>query len=512
MLEKIDLSKSLSKADHKARMKELGPRLQDLQYRMRRAKVPAMVVFEGWDCAGKGEAISLLAEIMDPRNFKVHPIFEPTPEEEEHPFLWRFWTKAPADGEIALFDRSWYQRVLTERIDRTVTKTQWKRGYEQISVFERQLADSGVLMIKFFLHVSKKEQRRRFKEFEADPVEAWRVRPQDWEHHRNYDQFVDAAEEMFLRTDSHYAPWVILPAEDRRYAEVKIAETLVARMEQGLAAAEARDADRPSQSNPKPPKEAGALENAGPTEPSILDRVDLSLSVPRKEYRAELRSLQTELRLLVHQMSQAGIPSVIVYQGWDAAGKGGNIKRLTARLDPRHYDVYATGKPSGDELTHHYLWRFWKNLPRDGHMAVYDRSWYGRVLVERVEGFCSEEEWRRAYQEINEFEQQVSAHGTVIVKFFIHIDRDEQERRFKARQKDPLKGWKITEEDWRNREKWPLYEPATVEMLTRTSTPHAPWTIVPGNDKPYARLMALRTVIERFQSALGEREQKLSAG
>jgi AMP-polyphosphate phosphotransferase len=498
MLEQIDLTKRLKRSEYKDRVRELTPILRELQVAHWQAEIPTAVVLEGWDCAGKGECIALLAEILDPRGFKVHPTFDPTVEEELRPFLWRFWVHTPARGEIAIFDRSWCQRVLTDRVDGLVKRRRWRRAFEQICDFERQLADGGTRILKFFLHISKGEQKKRFKSYEKDPVERWRVRKEDWEHHRHWDEFVEAAEEMFFRTDAHCAPWQILPAECQRWARVAMLEALVEDMRVALEQAKSSGKAKASQSAPKPPKRRTAKRDA----PTILDRVDLTQTIDKKEYERELLPLQTRLRDLNFQMFKRRVPAVVLYEGWDAAGKGGNIKRLVARLDPRGYDVTSIAKPTGDELTHHYLWRFWKQLPKDGHMGLFDRSWYGRVLVERVEGFCTEEEWRRSYQEINEFEGQLAAHGTVIVKFWVHIDREEQERRFKAREVTPHKKWKITEEDWRNREKWDLYEPAVVEMLQRTSTPHAPWTIIAGNCKRHARLQALRTVIERLEAAM----------
>lgn len=498
MIENIDLTKRLTKTEYKSRVRELTPVLRDLQIKHWQAKIPTVVVLEGWDCAGKGECISLLAEILDPRGFKVHPTFEPSIEEALRPFLWRFWVNTPAQGEIVIFDRSWYQRVLTDRVDDNVKKRKWKRAYEQICDFERQLADGGTRILKFFLHITKGEQKKRFKKYEADPVEAWRVRKEDWEHHRRYDEFIEAAEEMFFRTDAHHSTWRILPAECARWARVAMIERLIEDMQEALEQAKAKRGEKASQDKPVPPKRKSSARRS----PTILDKVDLSQSVEKKEYEKELLPLQTRLRELNFKMFKERVPAVVVYEGWDAGGKGGNIKRLVARLDPRGYDVTSISKPTGAEVTHHYLWRFWKQLPKDGHMSIFDRSWYGRVLVERVEGFCTEDEWHRSYQEINEFEGDLASHGTVLVKFWIHISREEQAARFKAREVTPHKQWKITEEDWRNRDKWDLYEPAVVEMLQRTSTPHSPWTIIAGNCKRHARLTALRTVIERLEAVL----------
>ncbi len=228
----------------------------------------------------------------------------------------------------------------------------------------------------------------------------------------------------------------------------------------------------------------------------MLETVDLTLALSKKEYQRQLQRRQIQVRELAYQVYVQKRPVVIVYEGWDAAGKGGSIKRLTARMDPRGYVVYPISAPQGDDKEHHYLWRFWRRLPERGQIAIFDRSWYGRVLVERVEGFATEEEWKRAYREINSFERQLHDFGTIIIKFWIHISREEQLRRFEQRKSIAYKSWKLTEEDWRNREKWPLYEQAVEEMLLKTSTVTAPWTVVEGEDKYWARVRALTTVVE----------------
>jgi polyphosphate kinase 2 (PPK2 family) len=228
----------------------------------------------------------------------------------------------------------------------------------------------------------------------------------------------------------------------------------------------------------------------------MLETVDLSLALDRETYVRQLARRQIQLRELGYQVYVQKRPVVIVYEGWDAAGKGGSIKRLTEKLDPRGYVVYPISAPTGEEKTHHYLWRFWRRVPERGQIAIFDRSWYGRVLVERVEGFATEGEWRRAYREINSFERNLRDFGTVLIKFWIHISREEQLRRFEERRATGYKSWKLTAEDWRNREKWPLYEEAVRDMLLKTSTLDAPWTIVEGNDKYWARVKALSTAVE----------------
>ena len=494
MLELVDLKKRIPKAVYKRVFGELETQLGECQRAARAAGVPVVIVFEGWDAAGKGTIINRLTQALDPRGFKVHPISAPDEAERLHPWMWRFWNDLPAGGSFAVFDRSWYGRVLFERVEGLATKRQWREAYEDIEQFERQLADSGVVIVKFWLHIGKKEQRRRFKSLEEDPATKWKVGKTEWKHHRKYDDWLEATEEMLERTGTAYAPWTVVEATQGRYARVKVFETVIQAVQSELD----RRASAPAV-KPEPMPEPAESPTRDQT---ILDRLDLSQSLERDEYEKELDELQERLFRLEHDLYAARIPALIVYEGSDAGGKGGNIKRLTRGLDPRGYEVVPVAAPSVEEKAHHYLWRFWRDVPKAGHITIFDRSWYGRVLVERVEGFCGQQEWKRAFREINEFERQLAEFGTVIVKFWLQIDREEQLRRFEARQQDPHKQWKITDEDWRNRDKWKQYETAVVDMLQRTSTTYAPWTILEANCKLHARIKALRTVARALESAI----------
>ena len=498
MLEAIDLKKKLSKEGYKKWLPQLQEELRSLQRMAYEAGMPVIVLFEGWDAAGKGETISRLVERLDPRGHRVHPISAPLEDEKLRPFLWRFWTKIPGDGEMAIFDRSWYGRVLIERIDKLCRKREWQRAYEEIDQFERQLADDGTVIVKFWLHISKKEQKKRFKQCEADPFLKWKVQKEDWKRHRQYDDYVQAVEQMLERTSTHSAPWTIVESTNRRYRNVKVFQTVCQAIQAGLNA----KSEKASVSvGPHEVVTVPALEKM----PSILDKADMSLSLDKDQYWEDLKKWQVRVRELEFECYKERLPVIVLYEGWDAGGKGGNIRRLTETLDPRGYSVIPISAPKGDEATHHYLWRFWREIPKGGHLTLFDRTWYGRVLGERVEGFCTEEEWRRAYQEINEFEAQLAAFPTVIVKFWIQISPEEQLQRFEARKTTAYKQYKITEEDWRNREKWDEYEKAVTEMLTRTSTTYAPWTIIEGNDKRWARVKAIRTVAEAIETSLGQK-------
>lgn len=494
MLELIDLNKRLSKKIYQDLFPKLELRMGELQRAAKEAGVPLMVVFEGWDASGKGTVINHLAQALDPRGFTVHTIKPAEEPELRYPWLWRFWNRLPAAGHIAIFARSWYMRVLDESVARTASPDEVREAYEDILQFERQLTDSGVVIVKFWLHISRKEQRQRHKQLLNDPATAWTVGRAERQQNREYAPWLAAVETMLERTLTAKAPWTVVEATQDRFARTKVFETIIDALEGEL--------DHRRQHPPVPPQPMPKPEPSPTQEHSILDRVDLSLSLERDEYERRLKVLQARLRQLEHELYQARQPAVIVYCGWDAAGKGGNIRRLTGSLDPRGYQVIPIAAPTEEEKAHHYLWRFWRRLPKSGHIAIFDRSWYGRVMVERVEGFCTEEEWKLAYREINEFECELTEFGTVLVKFWMHIDADEQLHRFRAREQTTEKNWKITDEDWRNRAKWEHYKVAVTDMLRRTSTTYAPWTILEANDKLHARIKALETVAAAIEAGL----------
>jgi len=496
MLKEIDLTRKVRKADYRQAKDALDLRLAALQRRAKDLRIPVIIVFEGWDAAGKGTLINELILPLDPRGFNVYSTFAPNEQEALRPFLWRFWPHTPARGRIAIFDRSWYRRVLSDRVDGLVDDAALQQAYDDILSFERLLADDGAVLVKFFLHIARDEQRRRFKKLRKNPATAWRVTDEDLRRHKQYRSHLAAADDIMARTDSDFAPWTVVEAHDQRFATLKILSHVAAALERGIAAAERHVAPEPAPA----PAPAGPVPDAlGAT---VLDNVDTSLALERDDYRRKLKRRQKRLRDLEHEIYDRRIPVVIVYEGWDASGKGGNIRRLTQNLDPRGYEVVPIAAPNDVEKAHHYLWRFWTQMPKAGHITLFDRSWYGRVLVERVEGFCAPAEWQRAFREINDMEHHLTDFGTVLLKFWLHIDPAEQLRRFREREKLPYKRWKITEEDWRNREKMEPYKTAIDEMLFRTSTPHAPWTIVEANCKWFARIKVLDTVVRAIEKRL----------
>jgi len=495
MFEKIELNKELSKSEYRDAKKMYESRIGHIQRKLKEENIPVIIVFEGWDAAGKGSLINRMILPMDPRGFLVHTIDEPKCDEVRRPHLQRFWTKIPKRGGIAVFDKSWYHRTFEERIYKKIDKKQLTDAYGEIRAFERQLNDDGYIIIKLFIHISKREQEKRFKKLEGNEATSWRVTKKDWHQNKNYDEYLKAVEETIRETDNEYAPWTIIEGTDRRFASAKMYWTVLKLLEERLALAEAQRLKvlSDNQENLYPMAEMNA---------SILKSVDLTVSLEREDYKKIVKEKQKRISELGYEIYKRKIPVVLAYEGWDAGGKGGNIKRLTKRLDPRGYEVIPVAAPNAREIGHHYLWRFWNEMPKTGHIAIFDRSWYGRVLVERVEGLCSRDEWKRAYKEINEMEEHLANFGTVIRKFWLEIDKDEQLRRFEERQNNPLKSWKITADDWRNREKWDAYSEAVDEMLFRTSTSYAPWVIIESVDKYYARIKVLDEVIKAIEARL----------
>ena len=479
-------------------MDKLAPKFAALQREARAKGLPVMVIFEGWGASGKGTMISRLIQPLDPRGFKVFTIQAENEEEHMHPFLWRFWTKTPAKGRMHIFDRSWYRRVITEQMDAPMDQKRLDAAYHQILSFEEQLSADGTLIIKFFLHISADEQEKRLKKLERSSETKWRVTKADWKHFKQYKAYLPMYDHMLEQTDMSWAPWHVIEATDREYAAVKVMTIVAGMIEERLNEENAKEsrshlAERAQEELP------GTEETMRTT---VLDGVDVSLTMTKEDYKKRLSVLQKELTRLQNEMYLKRIPVVVALEGWDAAGKGGAIKRLTEPLDPRGYEVVPTAAPNDIEKAHHYLWRFWRAMPKDGHMTIFDRTWYGRVMVERIEGFCSQAEWRRAYREINQMEQNLTDHGVIVLKFWLQIDKDEQERRFNERMEDPEKQWKITDEDWRNREKWDAYVKAVDEMILRTSTTYAPWTIVEADSKYYARIKILETVVRALKNRI----------
>ena len=474
------------------RLEKARAELAVRQMIIKEKKLPVLVIMDGWGAAGKGSVLGKVIKNLDPRFFKCETLTAPTDEELRKPFLYRYFVRIPKEGAISFFDGSWMGEVTSMFLHEEISEKEYKSHLTSIKRFERQLNDNGYLVVKLFFHIDEKTQKKRLAELEKNESTSWRVSKRDKWQNKHYEKCFDVFDEYIEATNQFVAPWYFIDAVNKKWSELQMTEILIDSIDTALANAETH-------------QKAPMLQNTFPMKKMPkLSEVKLDKTIKDEDYKKELDKLQERLSELHNEIYHKKIPVVIAYEGWDAAGKGGNIKRVAAALDPRGYEVHPIASPEPAEKARHYLWRFWNRLPKDGHIAIFDRTWYGRVMVERLEGFCSENDWQRAYNEINEFEKELADWNAVIIKFWVHIDKETQLARFTDRQNTPEKQWKITDEDWRNREKWDQYEEAVDEMLAKTSTKFAPWHILESNDKHYARIKALKIIIKAIEDKLKE--------
>ena len=493
MLKDFERKESVDSTSLKAEIKSLRALLVSQQQRLLGAKLPVVVLIEGWAAAGKGSLVKELISEIDPRFYSVvSPVIIPEAD-ERYPFLHQYYTAIPENGKITFFDSGWMENTVRKYLHREITKDEYRRRIRQINEFERQLYNGGYLVLKIFLHIDKDKQFERLKTLSEAPETEWRVTGEDLWQHKEYKRFIEEYDDFMLKT-GELISWNILDGSKRKLATADALRLLTETIENGLSRGRIVG---------EPYEEKFSLKKI-----STLADVDLSPLIDDDTYKSELRELQSRLSELHNMIYRKKIPVILCYEGWDAAGQGGKIRRVAYPLDPRGFDVHPIASPLPHELNRQFLWRFWTRLPKTGHICIFDRTWYGRVMVERLEGFCSENDWQRAYNEINEFERMLTDWGAVVLKFWIHIDQDTQLARFTDRQNTPEKQWKITEEDWRNREKWSQYETAVDEMLKKTNTKNAPWHIIESNDKKYARIKTLRIIVKALEKACDEHFDK----
>ena len=486
MLKDFEKSKPEEKDVLNKEIKELRARLIGQQQLIREKKLPVLVLMEGWAAAGKGSLIKEIISEIDPRFYNVvSPAVIPE-SESRYPFLYPYAKAIPENGKLIFLDSGWMEAAVRKKLRLEITGDEYRRRVRAVNEFERQLRDAGYLVLKIFLHIDEEEQSERLEALSENADTEWRVTPDDLWQHREYKHFLKAYDEFMEKTNDP-VKWHVLDGQRKRTAVRDAMKLLVQKIDKALE--KERYVGEPFE------------EKFPLLEMPKLAEVDLSPTISDEDYKSELKKLQKRLSELHNVIYRKKIPVILCYEGWDAAGKGGNIRRVAYPLDPRGFDVHPIASPLPHELNRQYLWRFWTRLPRTGHICIFDRTWYGRVMVERLEGFCTEKDWKRAYNEINEFERQLTDWGAVLLKFWIHIDQDTQLARFTERQNTPEKQWKITDEDWRNREKWPQYEEAVDEMLRKTSTQNAPWFIIESNDKHYARIKALKIIVKALEDA-----------
>ncbi len=499
MFESAELGHKIDKATYDAEVPKLREALLDVQLDLaKQAKFPVIILVGGVDGAGRGEIVNLLNEWMDPRYVQTHGMGEPSDEELDRPMMWRFWRALPPKGRIGVFLGSWYTWPVLNRVMGRTKTAELDQSLERAKRMETMLVDEGALVLKFWMHLSKEKQEKRLKLLEKDPKTRWRVTERDWEHYKLYDKFLVVNERVIRHTSTAEAPWTIVEGYDPRYRALTVGKTILDAIRK-----------RVDEAGKKKPGEI----SAPPPLPSIdqlnvLKTLDLTQKIDKKHYEAELEKYQGKLAMLTRDPRFRDITVVVLFEGNDAAGKGGAIRRITGALDARQYNIVPIAAPTEEERAQPYLWRFWRHIPRRGRLTIFDRSWYGRVLVERVEGFCSVADWMRAYSEINDFESQLNRHRIIVVKFWLAISEEEQLRRFKEREKIGFKRFKITEEDWRNRKKWKEYEHAVCDMVDHTSTEIAPWTLIEANDKNFARIKILKTLSQRIEDAMNSKKKK----
>lgn len=486
MFEAVELHKKIGKKTFDTEVQDLRTELLKCQYALRQTNVSVIVIISGVEGAGKSEVVNRFNEWLDARWIRNYAFWDETDEERMRPHQWRFWRSMPAHGTTAVMFGSWYTQPIIRHALGEWDESKLDVEMQHIEQLERMLTDDGVQIVKLWFHLSKDAQKERIKAEDKHRVTKLARR-----FSKSYKAFASTSARAIRLTDTGNAPWYLIDAEDARYRDLKAGKILLQNLQEALARASNRQ---------KPQKE---VRTAAPVSgKTVLDSVDVERHLSDKDYRKQLRKSQDALNRLCWKAHNQRRSVVAVIEGWDAGGKGGAIRRITSSLDARLYSVISIAAPTDEERAHHYLWRFWRHLPRDGYVTIYDRSWYGRVLVERVEGFADHEAWMRSYQEINDFEEHLHHHGTILAKFWIHITQDEQLRRFKEREVIPWKQHKITDEDWRNREKWDAYAQAVTDMVARTSTSFAPWTLVPGNDKKVSRVTIVQTLVDTLKQAL----------
>lgn len=492
MFESAEIGHTIDDTSYHAQLPALREALLEAQFELKeQARFPVLVLISGIEGAGKGETVKLLNEWMDPRLIEVSTFDQQTDEELARPPAWRYWRQLPPKGRIGIFFGNWYSQMLQARMHGRIDDARLDQAIDGAERLERMLSDEGALIFKFWFHLSKKRMKERLKALKDDPLHSWRLSQLDWQQSKTYGKFVGHAERVLRRSSRDFAPWYVIEGADANYRSLSVGRILL----DGLQAALKHEG--PMRSSPHAAPLVASVDNL-----ALLESLDMTQALDKTAYKEQLLAEQARLAGLLRDKRMRRHALVAVFEGNDAAGKGGAIRRVAAALDPRQYRIVPVGAPSEEERAQPYLWRFWRHIPPRGKFTIFDRSWYGRVLVERVEHLCSEADWLRAYGEINDFEEELTSAGVVVVKFWLAIDRQTQLERFKEREATPFKRFKITEADWRNRDKWEAYSDAVGDMVDRTSSEVAPWTLVEANDKRFARVKVLRTLNQALEKAL----------
>lgn len=499
MFESATLSHKVDDATYAKESKRLRAALLEAQYDLLDSKAFSVVVLvNGVDGGGKGETVNLLNEWLDPRHVQNQAFGPPQGDELDKPPMWRYWQALPPAGKIGILFGSWYAQPIERRVGKDISDAETSVMLERIRHFEEMLTAERVVLVKLWFHLTKKGQKKRLTELESDKLTSWRVTKDDWKHHAKYDDYAKVTEGVLRQTSTGVAPWIVIDGSNANYRALTAGKLLTTAITTGLEATKKGAKPRSGTGT------SGAVTHLVQTvdTAAILRDLPFEERLSKSKYETQVRQAQGKLNKLSRSAGLKDRSVVVVFEGMDAAGKGGAIRRVTQALDARAYSVIPIAAPTDEERAHPYLWRFWRQMPRSGRFAMFDRSWYGRVLVERVEGFASDEAWGRAYREINEFEEQLTSAGVVVVKLWLAISKDEQLRRFKERAETKHKKHKITPDDWRNRKKWDAYLQAASDMIDRTSTSLATWTVIEANDKHLARVRVLEAIAQGVDARL----------
>jgi polyphosphate:AMP phosphotransferase len=497
MFESAELGHAVPDKEFDKQEAVLRADLLDAQYDLLELKkFPVIVLVNGVDGAGKGETVNVFNEWMDPRHIRSHAFGPKTPDEEARPPMWRFWRALPPKGKIGILFGNWYTDPIVSRANGDLRGSELAASIGRIRRFERMLVDEGALIVKLWFHLSKKGQKKRLEELESHKSTRWRVTKEDWKAFEKFDDFKRVSERVLRETSSGEAPWVVIDGSDPNYRALTAGRALLSALRGRIEPAKKKNGKHEGTNGAGASAVIRTVDTAG-----ILRDLPFTERLSKEKYEKKIPKVQGALARLSRSPKMQKHSVVCVFEGNDAAGKGGAIRRVTQALDARFYEVIPIAAPTDEEKAQPYLWRFWRHLPKRGRFTIFDRSWYGRVLVERVEGFAREDEWIRAYGEINDFEEQLAEHGIIVVKLWLAVTKDEQLRRFKEREKTRFKRFKITPDDWRNRKKWDDYIEAASDMIDRTSTALAPWTVIEANDKHLARIKAIETITKRIDEA-----------
>lgn len=476
-----------SDKQRKAEREQLREELLEAQFELnRQQKGPVLLLISGNDFAGKAEVIHSFYEWLDNRYLHTRAFGLPQGVVRHMPRLWRYWRTLPPSGELGFYLGSWYHQPLMQLSRGKLSNSRFQSQMQEIRHFEQLLCNSGAAILKIWLHLTDDNQEKRRPPAAALLKQTVAMREWGDFSAADYEKVRAGARLMIELTATERAPWVRVPASDTHQRDMQIGQLVLQAIQRQLQSTPA---------DPAPASWHAATLNR-------LQQLDYQQSLDKAEYQRQLQYWQTRLRNLMQHPRFARRSLLLVFEGSDAAGKGGSIRRITQCLDPRILRVHGTRAPTDDERRMPYLWRFWRRIPAPGNVVIFDRSYYGRVLVERVEGFCSPADWQRAYTEINDFERQLTDSGTLVIKFLLAISAEEQLKRFEEREKSSVKRFKLTEEDWRNRKRWPDYVEAMNDMLENTSTATAPWYLIASEDKRHARVEIFKILCRQLAREL----------